>query len=157
MASAGLAYHLKEIALGREALESPSPIHLGAYFYGYTLVAPGFAWISGALDTQFPGPSQARAWTRAYLTFGNEEGLVRVAEAAVRLIEDPARSVVVADSCVPDSFVDVVVDAVRAKRPATVLGECTLAWLYNFGLGAQAATDDFFEEIARQRRAELLQ
>lgn len=156
MTSAPFIHHLKSIASQHDVLECPSPIHLGAFFYGYMLVAPGFSWLHGALDAQFAGPAQARAWTRAYLAFGNEAGLARLLEAALALLEDPARPTVAVGHDPPEMFADVVVAAVRANRLGTVLGEPTIPWLYNFGLGAQAATDDHFASIAAERRAQLL-
>jgi len=155
MASPPLTNHLKRIASRHELLECPSPIHLGALLYGYLSVAPGFSWISAALDAQFAGPAQARAWTRAYLSYGSELGLTRLIEAAVALLEDPARPAVVVGPDTPAMFIDVVVAALHAKRPANVLGESTIPWLYNFGVGAQAALDDYFPEIAPERRASL--
>jgi len=151
-----LTIHLKRIASQHAVLENPSPIHLGAFFYGYVWVAPGFSWLDSALDAQFAGPAQARAWTRAYLSYGSELGLKRLLEAALALLEDPARPAVVVGPNTPAIFIDEVLAAVHAKRPAMVLGETTIPWLYNFGVGAQAATDDYFAEIAPQRRAPLL-
>jgi len=155
MTSPPLTNHLKRIASQHAVLENPSPIHLGAFFYGYMSVAPGFSWIGGALDAQFAGPAQARAWTRAYLTYGSELGLTRLLDAAVALLEDRARPTVVVGPNAPAIFIEVVVAAVHAKRPATVLGETTIPWLYNYGIGVQAAIDDYFSEIAPQRRALL--
>jgi hypothetical protein len=129
---------------------------LGAFLYGYTLVIPGLSWMDGALDARFAGLAQARAWLRAYLTFGKQVGLTRLVEAAVALLEDPSRPAIVVGRDTPELFIDVVVAAARAKRPAMVLGEVTMAWLYNFGLGAQAATGDYFPELAVERHAQLL-
>ncbi|MEO6599074.1 MAG: hypothetical protein ABIQ16_04325 [Polyangiaceae bacterium] len=156
MTSAALTRHLKCIAADHEILESPSPIHLGAFFYGYLSVVPDLSWVIEALDAQFAGPAQARAWTRAYLAFGDEAGLTRVIDAAVTLLEDSARPVAAVGSSTSEMFVDVVLAAVRANRPAMVLGESTMPWLYNFGLGAHAADEDYFPALASQRRAKLL-
>jgi hypothetical protein len=156
MSSAALTRHLKRIAAEHAILECPSPIHLGAFFHGYLLVVPKFHWVVDALDLQFAGPSQAQAWTRAYLTFGDPLGLVRIIEAAEALLEDPASPVATVCPDIPEMFVEVIVAAVRANRPAMVLGEVTIPWLYNFGLGAQAAIADYFPEIADQRCAQIL-
>jgi len=150
-----LADRLKRIARGREILECPSPIHLGAFFSGYTLVIPGLSWLAGALDAGFGGPPQARAWTRAYLAHGDEIGLTLVIEGAIAQLEAAPPLVMVAGNDAPEMWIDAIVDAVRARRPATVLGESTIPWLYAFGLGAQAATEDYFPELGAQRREQL--
>lgn len=155
MSSNSLARHLMAIANQQMTLECPSPIHLGAFFYGYLLVVPGFAWLDDALDRQFDGPEQARAWTRSYLALGDELGLERVLKVAISLVEDPAQPVVTIGHEEPEWFVDVVLKAVGAKRPATVLGECTIPWLYNFGLGAQTATRDHFAPLASERETQF--
>jgi hypothetical protein len=126
MASVPLTHHLRAFASQHELLECPSPIHLGAFFYGYVSVVPGLSWLFSRMDAQFEGPAQARAWTRAYLTFGNETGLTRTIDAALALLEDPACPVFAAGQHPPEMFVDVVLAAVRAKRPAMVLGETTI-------------------------------
>lgn len=155
MTSSALARHLATVAQQHDVLDCPSPLHAGAFVYGYLLVVPGLSWLNDALDTRFSGPAQARAWTRAYLTHGDDKGLARVLEAAVSLLVDPRAPVATLGNGNPESFVDVVLDAIDVKRPATVLGECTVSWLYNYGLGAQAATADHFPALARERSAKL--
>lgn len=156
MISKPLAHHLRAIAEQREHLDWPSPIHLGAFVYGYKLVVPDVSWLDDALQLHFAGPDQARAWTRSYLASGNELGLVRLLEVAIALLEDPASPVVNVGPGEPEWFVNVVSSAVRVKRPGIVLGECTVPWLHNFGLGAQAATADHYPEVAREREAHLV-
>ncbi|WP_437911132.1 hypothetical protein WME95_36820 [Sorangium sp. So ce327] len=155
MTSALLARRLSAIASHSKRLECPSPIHLGAFFYGYLLIVPGLAWLNDTLDRLFNGPEQARAWTRSYLALGDELGMARILEAAIGLLNDPSGPLVTVAHGKPDWFVDVVLEALDARRPATVLGECTIEWMYNFGLGAQDATEDHFPEVARERAEQL--
>ena len=151
-----LARHLVAIGDRRILLEQPSPIHVGAFLYGYLLVVPGLAWLNDALDREFDGPRQARAWTRAYLELGDEVGLDRVLDTATRLLAETPRTLVNVGSETPPWFVDVVLAAMHSGRPATVLGECTIPWFYNFGLGAHAATSDHFAGLAAERTMQLV-
>src|SRR6188474_3118619 len=151
MTSASLVCALKAIAERRIRLESPSSLQLNAFFDGYLLVVPGLAWLNDELDRLFEGPREARSWTRAYLEFGEEDGMARVLEAAVGLLSDAHRSAVTIGHDRPEWFVDVVLNALSVNRPAMILGECTIPWLYNYGLGAQTATEAHFSDVARER------
>lgn len=153
--ASNLIEHLKRIR-DAKLLDGPSPIHVGAFFYGYAFVAPQVNWLAAALDARFGGPPGARAWTRAYLIFGDDEGFAAVLEAAIELLAGDTNSQVPTEAVVLAPFLDVAIEAIRAQRPAMVLAEPTIAWLHNFWLGAQGAADDNFAESAELPRSRLL-
>lgn len=151
MVNSSIRRRLAAIARDPGELDEPSPLHLGAFFEGYASIVKSIRWLDHALTERIPAPPlETSAWYRAHLQDNPLDGLLRLLRIADELLASNQES-----SCVefpPESswWVTLVADVVRQRRIGMILGECSLAWLHNYGLGADAALHDHFPMLAAE-------
>jgi hypothetical protein len=138
-------------------VEPLDPIYLGAFFYGYKMVNLAIDDPLQELMARFTGPSQADAWSRAYLHFSPSEAFDRLLTELLVILGRWDKNQFEEGPYARESCMTAIVHACKQGRLGMALGETSVLWLANYSKGFIAALNAWNTEQATVQEKELAQ